>query len=97
MNKTSLTLIDRHVGNRIAIRRIAIGMGQETLADQLGLTARQVQDCEQGKSRVNINLIIGLSDALGVGVPYFYEGLMVDAGADDPMAILLDILKCEGG
>lgn len=96
MNKTSLTLIDRHVGNRIAVRRIAIGMGQETLAEKLGLTLRRVQDCEQGRSRAGMNLIMELGEILGVGVSYFYEDLLIGKDAGNPMVILLDILKCEG-
>jgi hypothetical protein len=35
--------IDVHVGGRIRMRRLLLGMNQETLANALGLTFQQVQ------------------------------------------------------
>ena len=35
--------IDVHVGNRIRMRRLLLGMNQETLANALGLTFQPVQ------------------------------------------------------
>jgi len=34
--------IDKHVGNRVRMRRIMLGMSQEKLGDALGLTFQQV-------------------------------------------------------
>jgi len=35
--------IDRHVGSRVRMRRMLIGMSQEKLGEALGLTFQQVQ------------------------------------------------------
>ncbi len=40
--------IDVHVGGRIRMRRLLLGMNQETLANALGLTFQQVQKYEGG-------------------------------------------------
>ena len=40
--------IDRHVGSRVRMRRVMLGMSQEKLGDALGLTFQQVQKYEKG-------------------------------------------------
>src|ERR1700744_3185874 len=50
--------VDVHVGGRIRMRRVFLGMNQETLANALGLTFQQVQKYEAGaKSRQRVALI----------------------------------------
>ena len=44
--------IDIHIGKRIRICRLLLGMNQETLANALGLTFQQVQKYEHGANRV---------------------------------------------
>ena len=44
--------IDVAVGHRIRIQRLASGMSQSALADQLGVTFQQVQKYEKGVNRV---------------------------------------------
>jgi transcriptional regulator with XRE-family HTH domain len=44
--------IDKHVGNRVGMRRIMLGMSQEKLGDALGLTFRQVQKYEKAANRI---------------------------------------------
>jgi transcriptional regulator with XRE-family HTH domain len=96
MGKASLTAVDRYVGNRIAIRRVTIGMSQEILAGQLGLTLRQVQDCEKGRSRVGMRLLVEIAGVLGVNMRYFYAGLSDSSSpTDDPMATFLNLLGYE--
>ena len=45
--------IDVHVGGRVRMRRLLLGMNQETLANALGLTFQQVQKYEGGANRVS--------------------------------------------
>ena len=40
--------IDRHVGARVRMRRMMVGMSQEKLGEALGLTFQQVQKYEKG-------------------------------------------------
>ena len=45
--------VDLHVGARIRMRRKILGVSQERLADDLGLTFQQVQKYERGANRVS--------------------------------------------
>ena len=38
--------VDRHVGSRVRMRRILLGMSQEKLGEQLQLTFQQIQKYE---------------------------------------------------
>lgn len=65
--------IDCHVGSRVRMRRMLLGMSQEKLAEYLGLTFQQIQKYEKGVNRIGASRLFDLSHVLGVGVDYFYE------------------------
>ena len=44
--------IDKHVGSRVRMRRILLGMSQEKLGEALNLTFQQVQKYEKGTNRI---------------------------------------------
>lgn len=44
--------VDRHVGSRVRMRRVLVGLSQEKLGDSLGLTFQQVQKYEKGTNRI---------------------------------------------
>jgi transcriptional regulator with XRE-family HTH domain len=66
--------IDIHVGGRMRMRRMALGMSQEKLATALGLTFQQVQKYEKGANRMGSSRLQQAADVLGVAVPFFFEG-----------------------
>jgi transcriptional regulator with XRE-family HTH domain len=66
---------DRHVGARIRMRRMMLGMSQEKLGDALGLTFQQVQKYEKGTNRVGASRLQQIATILNVEVAYFFEGL----------------------
>jgi transcriptional regulator with XRE-family HTH domain len=66
--------IDIHVGSRMRMRRLALGMSQEKLATALGLTFQQVQKYEKGANRMGSSRLQQAADVLGVAVPFFFEG-----------------------
>ena len=66
--------IDVHVGSRVRMRRLMLGMSQEKLADALGLTFQQVQKYEKGANRISASRLQQTADTLGVAVPFFFEG-----------------------
>jgi transcriptional regulator with XRE-family HTH domain len=72
--KKSLDPIDKHVGNRVRMRRMILGMSQEKLGGALGLTFQQVQKYENGTNRIGASRLQHLSDILQVPVPFFFEG-----------------------
>ena len=70
--------IDVHVGARIRMRRLLLGMNQETLANALGLTFQQVQKYEGGANRVSASRLSAMADILGVPISYFFGDLRPD-------------------
>ena len=44
--------MDVHVGSRVRLRRMLLGMSQEKLGEHLGLTFQQVQKYEKGVNRI---------------------------------------------
>jgi transcriptional regulator with XRE-family HTH domain len=67
--------IDVHVGKRVRMRRLFLGMNQETLANALGLTFQQVQKYEGGANRVSASRLSEMSKILGVPISFFYGDL----------------------
>src|SRR5512145_128642 len=65
--------IDTHVGSRVRLRRMLLGMSQEKLGEQLGLTFQQVQKYEKGVNRIGASRLFDLAQVLGVPVQFFYE------------------------
>jgi transcriptional regulator with XRE-family HTH domain len=65
--------VDVHVGSRVRLRRMLLGMSQERLGEQLGLTFQQIQKYEKGVNRIGASRLYDLSNVLGVPVQFFYE------------------------
>jgi transcriptional regulator with XRE-family HTH domain len=66
--------IDKHVGSRVRMRRMMLGMSQEKLGDALGLTFQQVQKYEKGTNRIGASRLQQISQILQVSVSFFFEG-----------------------
>lgn len=67
--------VDVHVGRRLKMRRMMIGMSQEKLGNELGLTFQQIQKYEKGVNRIGASRLYDIARALGVSVQYFFEDL----------------------
>ncbi|ACL93516.1 helix-turn-helix domain-containing protein [Caulobacter vibrioides] len=67
--------VDLHVGARIRMRRRILGVSQERLAEDLGLTFQQVQKYERGANRVSASKLYEIARSLQSPVDYFFEGL----------------------
>lgn len=67
--------IDVHVGKRIRMRRLLLGMNQETLANALCLTFQQVQKYEGGANRVSASRLAAIAEVLSIPVPFFFGEL----------------------
>ena len=74
--------IDIHVGSRIRLRRMMIGMSQETLGAKLDLTFQQVQKYEKGANRVGASRLFTIASILDVPVQFFFDD-MADTTAKD--------------
>jgi len=76
-------LVDLHVGARIRLRRKFLGLSQQLLAQDLGLTFQQVQKYERGHNRVSASKLHDISRALQTSVAYYFEGLPLHSRSDD--------------
>ncbi len=65
---------DKHVGARVRMRRMMLGMSQEKLGDALGLTFQQVQKYEKGANRIGASRLQQIAHTLQVSVSFFFEG-----------------------
>ncbi|MBX9683974.1 MAG: helix-turn-helix transcriptional regulator [Hyphomicrobium sp.] len=65
--------MDVHVGTRVRLRRMLLGMSQEKLGEQLGLTFQQVQKYEKGVNRIGASRLFDLAKVLGVPIQFFYD------------------------
>jgi transcriptional regulator with XRE-family HTH domain len=65
---------DKHVGSRVRMRRMMLGMSQEKLGDALGLTFQQVQKYEKGTNRMGAGRLQQIAYILQMPVPFFFEG-----------------------
>jgi transcriptional regulator with XRE-family HTH domain len=70
---------DAHVGSKVRMRRMMIGMSQEKLGDALGITFQQVQKYEKGTNRVGASRLQHISQVLQVPIGFFFEGLLSEA------------------
>ncbi len=66
--------IDKHVGSRVRMRRMMLGMSQEKLGNALGLTFQQVQKYEKGTNRIGASRLQQISHTLQVPVSFFFDG-----------------------
>ncbi len=64
--------VDVHVGKRIRVRRLLLGMNQDALAAALGPTFQQVQKYEHGANRVSASRLSAMGEILGVSISYFF-------------------------
>lgn len=79
MDARRSTDVDVHVGQRLRMRRTVLGISQEQLAANLGLTFQQVQKYENGSNRVSVSRLFQLGKILDVPISWFFEELSAAA------------------
>lgn len=100
--------VDVHVGSRVRLRRMIIGMSQEKLGEKMGLTFQQIQKYEKGTNRIGASRLFQLSGILDVSIQFFFEeapllgrggGLAMPPGFAEPKTetFLLDFLNSREG
>lgn len=94
---------DKHVGSRVRMRRMMLGMSQEKLGDALKLTFQQVQKYEKGANRIGASRLQQIAEALQVPVSFFFEGAPPGQGTSPglaeapPSAYVADFLATSDG
>lgn len=81
--------MDIALGAAVRIRRRTIGMSQEALAEQCGVSFQQIQKYENGANRISFSRLVQISKALRCRVTDLMD---VFDGADKETAEDLDLL-----
>ena len=82
--------IDVHVGSRMRMRRMMLGMSQEALAKAFGLSFQQVQKYEKGINRMGSSRLQQAAHVLEVDIPFFFEGGPGNERAATPLPSYVD-------
>lgn len=67
--------IDEHIGQRMQLRRVMMGLSQKDLAKLCGVTFQQIQKYECAGNRISASRLFELSVALEMPVSFFFAGL----------------------
>lgn len=78
--------IDVYVGSRVRLRRAILGLSQEKLADELGVTFQQIQKYERGLNRISASRLWHLAQVLGVSVNFFFENMEEENQTPTPVS-----------
>ena len=71
---------NRHLGSKLRMRRLALGLTQTKVAQAINVTFQQIQKYEKGTNGISSLRIMQLANFLKVPVVYFYEGFSTYEG-----------------
>ena len=64
---------NKHLGNKLKLRRLALGLTQTKVAKAINVTFQQIQKYEKGTNGVSSIRLLQLANYLKVPVNYFFE------------------------
>ena len=64
---------NKHLGNKLKLRRMALGLTQTKVAKAINVTFQQIQKYEKGTNGVSSIRLLQLSNYLKVPINYFFE------------------------
>ena len=64
---------NKQLGNKLKLRRLALGLTQTKVAKAINVTFQQIQKYEKGTNGVSSLRLLQLSNYLKVPINYFYE------------------------
>ena len=64
---------NKHLGGKLKIRRLALGLTQKKVAKGIKVKFQQIQKYEKGTNGVSSIRLLQLSNYLKVPINYFYE------------------------
>tara|TARA_B100000989_G_scaffold99929_1_gene72925 strand:+ start:2306 stop:2674 length:369 start_codon:yes stop_codon:yes gene_type:complete len=72
-----------HLGKKLRMRRLSLGLTQTKVAQAINVTFQQIQKYEKGTNGVSSNRLMQLSQFLKVPIIYFFEDFkeFVDMGS----------------
>ena len=64
---------NKHLGNKLKLRRLGLGLTQSKVAKAINVTFQQIQKYEKGTNGVSSIRLLQLANYLKVPVNYFFE------------------------
>ena len=64
---------NKHLGSKLRMRRLALGLTQTKVAQAINVTFQQIQKYEKGTNGISSLRIMQLANFLKVAVVYFFE------------------------
>ena len=64
---------NKHLGKKLRIRRLSLGLTQTKVAQAINVTFQQIQKYEKGTNGVSSNRLMQLAEFLKVPIIYFFE------------------------
>ena len=64
---------NNHLGKKLRIRRLSLGLTQTKVAQAINVTFQQIQKYEKGTNGVSSNRLMQLAEFLKVPIIYFFE------------------------
>jgi transcriptional regulator with XRE-family HTH domain len=65
---------NRHLGSKLKLRRLALGLTQTKVAKAINVTFQQIQKYEKGTNGVSSIRLLQISNYLKVPINFFFEG-----------------------
>ena len=86
---------NKHLGKKLRIRRLSLGLTQTKVAQAINVTFQQIQKYEKGTNGVSSNRLMQLAAFLKVPIIYFFEDFreFKDVNANDPLNEVNDDLN----
>jgi len=92
MPANELSLWDENIGKRLKLRRLQLGLSQESLGLALGVTFEQVQKYETGNDRIEVARLQQIAEILNVPILFFFGGTLSGARARQGPCDVVDFL-----
>lgn len=95
-----LLALNRHIAQRIRLRRQQVGLSQAQLAKRIGVTYQQVHKYERSMNRISAGQLHAIAIALGTEVAFFFEHAEAPPIGDDQsdcqhrlLGLMADVLR----
>ena len=74
---------NKHLGNKLKLRRLALGLTQTKVAKAINVTFQQIQKYEKGTNGISSLRIMQLANFLKVPVVFFFEDFPLYQNTND--------------
>ncbi len=92
MSTNESFLRNGEIGKRIKLRRLQLGLSQQSLGLALGVTFEQVQKYEKGADRIGASRLQQVAEVLKVPILFFFGGNIGGAEDSEDNIAVLDFL-----